>query len=71
MKHVVLTLGSEGAALCTPHASGTGVMTQHLPALPATIVNTNGAGDCLVAGALAALLQGQSSIAALGFGVVC
>ena len=45
-------------------------MTQHLPAIPANIVDTNGAGDCLVAGALARLVQNQSPISALAFGTV-
>ena len=69
VKHVMLTLGSQGAALCTLR-SGTDVLAQHLPALPARIVNTNGAGDCLVAGSLACLVQGQTPISALAFGMV-
>ncbi|KAL0023079.1 hypothetical protein WJX79_010274 [Trebouxia sp. C0005] len=68
VKHVMLTLGSQGAALCTLR-SGTDVLAQHLPALPARIVNTNGAGDCLVAGSLACLVQGQTPISALAFGM--
>jgi len=70
VKHVMLTLGSQGAALCTLGSGGTSVLTHHLPALPARIVNTNGAGDCLVAGSLACLVQGQAPISALAFGMV-
>ena len=70
VKHVMLTLGSQGAALCSLGSGGTSVLTQHLPAVPASIVNTNGAGDCLVAGSLACLVQGQAPISALAFGMV-
>ncbi len=70
VKHVMLTLGSQGAALCTLGSGGTSVLTHHLPALPARIVKTNGAGDCLVAGSLACLVQGQAPIGALAFGMV-
>ena len=70
VKHVILTLGSQGAALCTLHASGTQVTAQHLPAVPAQVVNTNGAGDCLVAGSLAYLMQGRSALPAVAFGMV-
>ena len=69
MKHVVLTLGGAGAALCTL-SCGDRVTVQHLPAAPAQIVNTNGAGDCLVAGCLACLLQGSSAVLSLAFGMV-
>ena len=70
VKHVMLTLGSQGAAVCSLGTAGMSVMTQHLPAIPANIVNTNGAGDCLVAGALACLVQKQPPINALAFGMV-
>ena len=42
-----------------------------MPALPAAVVNTNGAGDCLVAGCCMRLLQGGTPLAALAFGLVC
>ncbi|KAL3133069.1 hypothetical protein ABBQ38_006972 [Trebouxia sp. C0009 RCD-2024] len=70
VKHVILTLGSAGAALCTLPSCGTRVTVQHLPAAPAQVVNTNGAGDCLVAGCLACLLQGSSAVSSLAFGMV-
>ena len=63
-------MGPQGAALCTLHTSDARVTAQHLPAVPAQVVNTNGAGDCLVAGALAYLLQGRSALSALAFGMV-
>lgn len=70
VKNVILTLGPQGAALCTLPQSGKGLIIQHLPAATAKIVNTNGAGDCLVAGSLAYLLQGKSALQALAFGMV-
>lgn len=70
VKHVILTLGSAGAALCTLPSCGTRVTVQHLPAAAAQVVNTNGAGDCLVAGCLACLLQGSSAVSSLAFGMV-
>ena len=41
-----------------------------LQAIPAVVVNTSGAGDSLVGGALAALLTGASPITALAHGLV-
>ena len=70
VKNVMLTMGPHGAALCTLAPSSKGLTIQHLPAVPAQIVNTNGAGDCLVAGSLAYLLQGKSAVQALAFGMV-
>ena len=43
---------------------------QHLPAMPAKIINTNGAGDCVVAGALSCLVQGLDPLTSLAFGMV-
>lgn len=106
VRHVVLTLGADGAALCTlaPGAQAVAggwwhaVVLQgsastwqrhlqpaadaphccyhtaclpavcHLPALPATVVNCSGAGDCLVAGCLYGLAQGLSAEASLAHG---
>lgn len=41
----------------------------HFPALPASIVNLSGAGDCLVAGALVALSSSSDVKHALAYGV--
>lgn len=70
LRHVVLTMGSQGAALCNLSPCGGQVLAHHFPAVPASIVNTSGAGDCLVAGALARLVQGASAQEAVAFGVV-
>ena len=69
----MLTLGSQGAALCTlesPYDDNSGIHVQHLSPMPANIVNTNGAGDCVVAGALACLVRGSVPLAALAYGMV-
>ena len=42
----------------------------HLPALPAKVVNTSGAGDCLVAGAMWSLVAGHEPAIALAHGMV-
>jgi hypothetical protein len=39
-------------------------------ALPASVVNCSGAGDCLVAGAVYALMAGRGVADALAFGTV-
>lgn len=70
VKHVALTMGSQGAALCVLSSCGKKVEAQHVPAVPASIVNTSGAGDCLVAGTLACLVQGATPIEALALGLV-
>ena len=41
----------------------------HFPALPASIANLSGAGDCLVAGALVALSSSSDIKHALAYGV--
>lgn len=41
-----------------------------MAAPPAAVVNTSGAGDCLVAGTLFGLLQGFSVVKALAHGMV-
>lgn len=41
----------------------------HFPALPASVVNLSGAGDCLVAGALVALSSSSDIKHALAYGV--
>ncbi len=62
-------MGAKGAALVQRHSDGV-LQIQHMPALPADVRNTNGAGDCLVAGACMRLLQGGTPTAALAFGLV-
>lgn len=63
-------MGSQGAALCTLTPCGNRITAHYLPAVPANIVNTSGAGDCLVGGALARLVQGASPLQAIATGVV-
>ncbi|GLC33240.1 hypothetical protein PLESTB_000355700 [Pleodorina starrii] len=45
------------------------VQVAHLRALPAEVVSVNGAGDTLVAGMIAALLQQQDPVHALAYGM--
>ena len=71
VKHIIITLGPLGAALCTQDAAQTMISIQHLPAAPAAVVSTSGAGDCLVAGCAAALLQDAPPLEALAIGLVC
>ncbi len=61
---VILKLGAQGAM----YASADGERT-HLPAAPARVVDTTGAGDALCAGFLAAWLSGVSAAEALREGV--
>ncbi|CAL8467484.1 g7022 [Coccomyxa elongata] len=69
VKRVVLTLGRLGAALCTLSGDGRWLQIDHLAAPHAGMVNTSGAGDCLVAGSLWALLHGCSPVEALAHGM--
>lgn len=69
LRHLVLTLGADGAALCTLAPGGRAVEVLHVPALPASVVNCSGAGDCLVAGCLFGLAQGLPAAHALCYGV--
>lgn len=60
LRYVVLTLGELGAALCSltkTQSSMGGIKIHHVPALSANVVNCSGAGDCLVAGCIYALLH--------------
>jgi sugar/nucleoside kinase (ribokinase family) len=50
----------EGAGLCQVH---------HMPALPTDVVNSSGAGDCLVAGTCMRLLQGGTAFSSLAYGL--
>ena len=66
---IVLTLGGLGAALCTLSLDRRSILVHHAPALPATVANCSGAGDCLVAGFMHALLRGCDDAQALAWGV--
>ena len=68
-KAILLTLGPAGAALL--RRIGNKCMVMHIPAIPAELKNTSGAGDCLVAGFCAAILAGSSQAEALAQGLVC
>ena len=70
VKHVILTLGPQGASLCHLSACHSRMHITHMPALPAVVTNTSGAGDCLVAGAAMRLLQGGDASSALAHGLV-
>lgn len=70
VRNIVLTLGAEGAALCTAASSQVAIHVCHMPALKAQLANTSGAGDCLVAGACMRLLEGGGAPSALAHGMV-
>lgn len=75
VKNIVLTLGGDGAAWCRCSGGGSGgngygnteerkeIVIEYAPALPARVVNCSGAGDCLVAGFIAALQVKESPLA--------
>ena len=69
VRHIVLTLGAEGAALCRLAPDCRSLLITHVPALMAAVVNCSGAGDCLVAGCLFGLALGAEPEAALACGV--
>ncbi len=54
--------------LCS--ACGSSIQVAHMPAMPAQLVTTSGAGDCLVAGCCWGLLKGQDIVTALAHGMV-
>lgn len=68
VKYVVLTLGSQGAVLCSIEPLEQ-IWYLHYPALPASVVKLSGAGDCLVAGTLAGLSRKLVEQRALAYGV--
>lgn len=53
-RSVVISLGADGAVSCER-----GSRAHHQPGLPSTVVDTTGAGDCLVGVVVAALLRGS------------
>lgn len=59
---VVITRGAQGASW---HARGTGVI--HVPALPTTVLDTTGAGDCFTGALAAALSTGRDAQDAMTF----
>ena len=69
--HILLTLGIEGAVLCSFSSTvqQQTIAAHYAPALPATVKNCSGAGDCLVAGFLHALCTGKSAVEALSWGI--
>lgn len=75
LKYIVLTMGGHGAVLCsyrdTPDCTKSEPQITYFqfPALPASIVNLSGAGDCLVAGTLVALSSSTDISVALSYGV--
>lgn len=69
VKYIVLTMGGNGAALCSFSADRLHIAVDHFPALPATVRNCSGAGDCLVAGMVHSLLRGSSPRVAMAYGM--
>ncbi|MCZ2497172.1 hexose kinase [Xylophilus sp. Kf1] len=65
VRQVVVSLGGEGAVMATPDARW------HAAAPQVPVATTVGAGDALVAGTLAALVQGRRFPAAAVFGMAC
>lgn len=64
--HMVAKLGERGALVCE---ASTGVLT-HIPAFPANVVDTTGAGDSFCGGFIAGLVAGESPIIAATMGTV-
>ncbi|WP_051229084.1 ribokinase [Paludibacterium yongneupense] len=62
-RHVLLTLGAEGALV----ADGAGV--RHYPAFPTTVVDTTAAGDTFIGGLAAALIEGATLDRAVRLGM--
>eukprot|EP00966_Prymnesium_polylepis_P138541 3200999-Prymnesium_polylepis.1 len=54
-KHVLVTRGARG--LLWAHSGADGVQMEEMPALPATVATTRGAGDAFVTGTAWGLLQ--------------
>jgi sugar/nucleoside kinase (ribokinase family) len=69
LRYVVLTLGALGAALCNLSEDKRQMIVVHGHALPAVVKNCSGAGDCLVAGFIHALLHGLVPDRALAWGL--
>jgi ribokinase len=59
--HIVLTLGSRGVRILPENIA--------LPAIPARVVDTTGAGDALAGTAAAALAEGRTLEEAVGWGI--
>lgn len=65
-ENVLVTLGGDGAVLCTADGA-----VRHQPAPDGAVIGTVGAGDSTVAGFVAEYLCAEDWDAALRFGVVC
>jgi sugar/nucleoside kinase (ribokinase family) len=62
VKHIVVTLGANGAAVLTRSGSvvgAAGIDAYHVAAIPSRVVGLTGAGDSLVAGCVSGLLLGD------------
>ncbi|MCV2360842.1 ribokinase [Paucibacter sp. TC2R-5] len=62
VKQVLITLGSDGALLCTNEAM------QHFPVLPVRAIDTVGAGDTFVGGLVTGLAEGMTAADAVRLG---
>ena len=62
VKHVVLTLGSQGAVICDENGQ-----IEHLPAMKVTAVDTTGSGDAFLGGFLTGILGQKTYRDAVGF----
>jgi ribokinase len=65
IKHVIVTLGSQGALIVDRDAS------THVDAYPVEVVDTTAAGDAFIGGFADSLLQGKSPEEAVRFGCAC
>jgi ribokinase len=64
--HMVAKLGARGSLVCE---ASTGTLT-HVPAYPAHVVDTTGAGDGFCGGFIAGLVAGEPLITCAGMGTV-
>ncbi|KAL0706176.1 hypothetical protein Bca4012_072602 [Brassica carinata] len=79
IKVVIVTLGSNGALLCSkgnPNKAlninrnhGSSLFAMHFPTVPAKVKKLTGAGDCLVGGTVASLSDGLDLFQSLAVGI--
>lgn len=62
---VVLKMGTQGCLLAH------GDERHYVPALPAEVVDTTGAGDCWDAGFIAGLMHGEDALTSVRLGSAC